>query len=76
MNREERLMAYLYGEMEAEEKLAFEKEIEKDPELRAELGRFKKPSFVYRNFPICSPKQRYLASAETRASTGENGACD
>ncbi|MBX2875764.1 MAG: hypothetical protein KTR30_26835 [Saprospiraceae bacterium] len=61
MNREERLMAYLYGEMEAEEKLAFEKEIEGDPELRAELGEFQETQFCLQELPDLQPEATVLS---------------
>lgn len=61
MNREERLMAYLYGEMEAEEKVAFEKEIEKDPELRAELGEFQETQFFLQELPDVQPEATVLS---------------
>lgn len=61
MNREERLMAYLYGEMEAEEKLAFEKEIEGDPELRAELGELQDTQFCLQELPDLQPEATVLS---------------
>ncbi len=61
MNREERLMAYLYGEMEAEEKIAFEKEIEQNPELRAELGEFQETQFCLQELPDLQPEATVLS---------------
>ena len=65
MNREERLMAYLYGEMEAEEKIAFEKEIEQDPELRAELGEFQETQFCLQELPDLQPEATVLSLGGT-----------
>lgn len=61
MNREERLMAYLYGEMEAEDKQAFEKELETDSELRAELGAFQETQFCLQDLPDLQPEATVLS---------------
>ena len=65
MNREERLMAYLYGEMEAEEKLAFEKEIEGDPELRAEIGELQETQFCLQELPDLQPEATVLSLGQS-----------
>lgn len=65
MNKEERLIAYLYGEMETEERLAFEKELESDPDLRAELGSFQETQSCLQELPDIQPKATILSLGTT-----------
>lgn len=65
MNKEERLMAYLYGEMETEEKLAFERELELDSDLRAELGALQDTQFCLQELPDLQPEARVLSLGTT-----------
>lgn len=67
MNKEERLMAYLYGEMETDEKLAFEKELESDPDLRAELADFQDTQFCLQELPDLQPEATVLSLGKTTA---------
>ena len=58
MNKEEarnRLMDYLYDEMENEEKAAFEKQLSADKELQAELDEVKATRSLFSNVPYEAP---------------------
>ncbi|PWN05850.1 anti-sigma factor family protein [Rhodohalobacter mucosus] len=58
MNKEEtrnRLMDYLYDEMESEERAAFEKQLSADKELQNELNELKSARSLFSNIPYEAP---------------------
>ena len=55
MNQEEKLIDYLYGEMTAAEKQAFEKELQQNPALRQELEALQESRIFLADLPEVQP---------------------
>jgi hypothetical protein len=60
MNKQDRLMEYLYGEMSGEERAAFERELSCDPSLRDELEAMRRTREMLAGLPEVEPAARVL----------------
>ena len=55
-DREDRLMDYLYGEMEEPDRRKFEAELDRDPELQAELQALRNTRSILSGLPDVQPQ--------------------
>ena len=60
MNQEEKLMDYLYGEMSASEKQAFEKELANNPTLKAALAELQGSREFLADLPDIQPTTKVV----------------
>lgn len=61
MNTEEKLIDYLYGEMSAAEKAAFEEELQRNPELQKELAELQESRTFLADLPDVQPPATIVA---------------
>lgn len=68
MNQEEKLMDYLYGEMSAQEKEAFEQELKNNPALKAELDELQSSRDFLADLPDVQPVKKVVALQSKRGN--------
>ena len=67
MNKEERLIEYLYGEMPEEERLKFEVQLAKDSALQAELEALRESRHWLNQSPLAQPEPVVLTMSARKS---------